>query len=75
MLVRPKLLLLDEPFVNLDENSKNALIKILQSRSNNEKMTTIYATHSKEDRIENLADQTAMLVNDKNDGAHLVWQS
>ncbi|MDR1522208.1 MAG: ATP-binding cassette domain-containing protein [Streptococcaceae bacterium] len=75
LLVKPKLLLLDEPFVNLDENSKNALIEILQSRSKNEKMITIYATHSKEDRIENLADQTAMLVNNKNDGAHLIWQS
>lgn len=73
LLVFPKLLLLDEPFVNLDEPSKDALIEILKLRSQKNGAIIIYATHSNEDEIKDLADQTARLVGEK-DGADLVWQ-
>ncbi|MDR1013027.1 MAG: ABC transporter ATP-binding protein, partial [Lactobacillales bacterium] len=74
LLASPKVLLLDEPFVNLDEPSKKALIKILKQRSKQKEILTIYATHSKESDIEHLADKTVRLINDKKDGAYLISQ-
>jgi len=74
LLTHPKILLLDEPFVNLDNSSQKALIKILKLRTKKEDMLTIYATHAKEENIANLADQTARLTNDKKNGAYLIWE-
>jgi len=74
LLANPKVLLLDEPFVNLDELSKKALIKILKIRTKQDGLLTIYATHSLEEELENLADQTLRLTNDEKSGAYFVWE-
>ncbi|MDR3157213.1 MAG: ABC transporter ATP-binding protein [Lactobacillales bacterium] len=72
LLISPKLFLMDEPFVNLDEPSKEALKKLLKSRSKTG-MMTIYATHSKEENFNDLADKTAYLLPHLQKGADLIW--
>lgn len=72
LLIYPKLFLMDEPFVNLDEISKKVLNQLLKSRCTTG-MITIYATHSKEEDLINLANKTAYLLPNFQKGADLVW--
>ncbi|MBL1229296.1 ABC transporter ATP-binding protein [Enterococcus sp. BWB1-3] len=74
MICKPHILLLDEPFVNLDDLSKTALTKALQSFVKEYNSIVIYTTHSKEKMIENLATHKAILgYSDDVIGASLDW--
>jgi ABC-2 type transport system ATP-binding protein len=74
LLVSPKVLLLDEPFVNLDDHSKIALIKLLKLKSKEDQLIIIYATHLPEDTVGELSDATIQLTKRDGEGADLVWQ-
>lgn len=69
VLSSPKLLLLDEPFVNLDHSSKKALMTLLKKYSQ-EKGIVIYSSHSEEDFLNGLDDRKLELKYDM-DGAFL----
>jgi NitT/TauT family transport system ATP-binding protein len=55
-VVKPDLLLLDEPFSALDSNTKNKIIRVFKKIINESKMTTIFVTHNVEE-AEFLADK------------------
>lgn len=57
---KPKVLLLDEPFSNLDSSHKQPLIKQMRYILKQENMTAIFVTHN-EDEAKKLADKTLML--------------
>lgn len=73
LLCCPKILLLDEPFVNLDDESKVALADALQYLVKKYNSIVIFTTHSKEKSIERLATHTAFLVSSDTEGANLNW--
>lgn len=62
LLVRPSLLLLDEPFASLDEGMKSKLINTFSSIIKKEKLSTILVTHSYKEAL-TLAD-TIMVIKD-----------
>ncbi len=61
---KPKLLLLDEPFSNLDANHKNQLVMQVRSILKKEKMTAIFVTHDEEE-AKTFADDIAYIKNKK----------
>lgn len=61
---KPKLLLLDEPFSNLDTTLKKQIRNDLASILRESKMTCIFATHDLEDAID-IADEIFILDNHK----------
>lgn len=58
--VKPKYLILDEPFAGLDEISKQDIVEILQNRINEENMGVFISTHLL-DEIEDIADFIIMM--------------
>ena len=61
---KPKLLLMDEPFSNIDNQVKHTLIKRLRALLKENNITCIFVTHSKQEAF-NFADKTAILNNGK----------
>ena len=64
LVLKPKLLILDEPFANLDFNSIYNHLKILETLRKEEKMTILFTTHNLF-FIENWADEMMVLKNGK----------
>ncbi len=64
LLVKPRLLLLDEPLSALDSESKDEVIPYLQSLKKDQQLAMLYVTHS-HNEIEQLADRTIALNNGK----------
>lgn len=60
LAAKPKLLLLDEPFSNLDKNTKEKLKHDLKQILDHEQLPTIMITHDAEDSFD-LADETILL--------------
>lgn len=60
LAVNPKLILLDEPFSNLDENLKEVMRKEIKRLVNMFNMTTILVTHDQEDAF-TIADEVILL--------------
>lgn len=60
LAVNPKLILLDEPFSNLDENLKDVMRKEIKRLVNIFDMTTILVTHDQEDAF-TIADEVILL--------------
>lgn len=61
---RPKLLLMDEPFSNIDSQVKYKLMAELRSLLKQHNITCIFVTHSKQEAF-SFADKTAVLNNGK----------
>ncbi|TDT70592.1 iron(III) transport system ATP-binding protein [Hypnocyclicus thermotrophus] len=64
LATNPKLLLLDEPFSNLDANLQSSIRKEIKSIIDIEKTTTIFVTHNKEDALE-IADRVVIIKDGK----------
>jgi iron(III) transport system ATP-binding protein len=64
LLLKPDLILLDEPFSNLDENTKTNLRTYFRKVLKQNKITTILVTHDKEDAIA-LADRILIMKEGK----------
>lgn len=64
LVVKPKLLLLDEPFSNLDLNLKAKLIKEMKKWKKDFGFTAIHVTHSFEEAIL-LGDRAGIMINGK----------
>lgn len=62
LVINPKLILLDEPFSNLDENLKDTMRKEIRRLVNLFGMTTILVTHDQEDAF-TVADEVILLNN------------
>jgi len=62
LVLKPKLLILDEPFANLDFNSIYNHLKILETLRKEEKMTILFTTHNLF-FVENWADKMMVLNN------------
>lgn len=61
LAINPKVLLLDEPFSALDENTKAKLISEMKELHRNEGITFIHVTHSQEEAIL-LADRIGIMM-------------
>jgi len=59
---KPKLLLMDEPFSNIDNQVKQNMIKSLRALLKENNITCIFVTHSKQEAF-SFADKTAILNN------------
>ncbi|MBZ4684141.1 MAG: iron(III) transport system ATP-binding protein [Fusobacteriaceae bacterium] len=64
LATNPKLLLLDEPFSNLDSNLQSSIRKEIKSIIDTQKTTTIFVTHNKEDAID-IADRVVIIKDGK----------
>jgi len=62
LAINPKVLLLDEPFSALDENTKSKLISEMKDLHRKEGITFIHVTHSQEEAIL-LADRIGIMMN------------
>lgn len=60
LLCRPKLLILDEPFVGLDENAKLGFRLLLEERKKTENMTVVLSSHDMA-QVSGLCDRFALL--------------
>ena len=58
LLVRPRLLLLDEPFTGLDALLRRELTELLWREQRSRGLTTVFVTHDEEDAVR-IADSTA----------------
>jgi len=58
LLVRPRLLLLDEPFTGLDALLRRELTELLRREQRSRGLTTVFVTHDEEDAAR-IADSTA----------------
>ena len=58
LLVRPRLLLLDEPFTGLDAPLRRELTELLRREQRARRLTTVFVTHEEEDAAR-IADSTA----------------
>ena len=58
LLVRPRLLLLDEPFTGLDALLRRELTELLRREQRARRLTTVFVTHEEEDAAR-IADSTA----------------
>lgn len=58
LLVRPRLLLLDEPFTGLDAPLRRELTELLRREQRSRRLTTVFVTHEEEDAAR-IADSTA----------------
>ena len=58
LLVRPRLLLLDEPFTGLDALLRRELTELLRREQGSRGLTTVFVTHDEEDAVR-IADSTA----------------
>ena len=58
LLVRPRLLLLDEPFTGLDAPLRRELTELLRREQRSRGLTTVFVTHDEEDAAR-IADSTA----------------
>jgi iron(III) transport system ATP-binding protein len=61
---RPKLLLMDEPFSNIDSQVKQSLMQELRQLLKSHNITCIFVTHAKQEAFA-FADKTALLNNGK----------
>ena len=58
LLVRPRLLLLDEPFTGLDAGLRRELVDLVREAQRARRLTTVFVTHEEEDAVR-IADSTA----------------
>ena len=58
LLVRPRLLLLDEPFTGLDAGLRRELVDLVREAQRARRLTTVFVTHEEEDAAR-IADSTA----------------
>ena len=58
LLVRPRLLLLDEPFTGLDAPLRRELTELLRREQRSRGLTTVFVTHDEEDAVR-IADSTS----------------
>ncbi|PXV91612.1 ABC-2 type transport system ATP-binding protein [Lachnotalea glycerini] len=63
LLDKPKVILLDEPFVNLDENSVSNLLIYLKRYIEQNKAIMIYATHSNDEKLDRFTTNELNIVN------------
>lgn len=61
LIVRPKLLLLDEPLANLDANLRLEMRELIRDVQQELKTTTIFVTHDQEEAVM-LADRIALML-------------
>ena len=62
LAINPKVLLLDEPFSNLDINLRNEMREFVSSLQKKLKITTILVTHDKEEALM-MSDKIAVMLN------------
>ena len=62
LAINPKVLLLDEPFSNLDINLRNEMREFISSLQKKLKITTILVTHDKEEALM-MSDKIAVMLN------------
>ena len=62
IVVKPKLLLMDEPFSALDINTKNEVRKLIKKLTKKYEITTLHVTHDLED-VSLLADKVVVIKN------------
>lgn len=63
-IIKPKLILLDEPFSTLDTPTKNNLLYELKSIIKETKTTAVFVTHDKNEAL-SMVDRVAILINGK----------
>lgn len=64
LILKPEVLLLDEPFANLDRNLKSDTAELLRSIQTDFNLTMVTVTHDQEEALM-LSDKLAILVNGK----------
>lgn len=61
LAVEPKILLLDEPFANLDINIRNSMRELIRNLQRKLNITTILVTHNKEEAL-TMGDSIALMI-------------
>ena len=62
LLTKPKLILFDEPFVNLDEKSVINLLKFLEEYNEKNNGIIIFSTHSRDEKLQKFSNYRMELL-------------
>ena len=65
MYACPEIILLDEPFVNLDERSVNNLLRYLKTYIQETHAIMLYSTHSNDSRLDDFCTKTLYMIDSK----------
>ena len=60
LVIRPKVLLLDEPFSNLDQNLRGDMRRLIRRLQRQYQITTVFVTHDQQEAV-TIADRIALL--------------